>query len=122
MPVAHLDSIRLLMAFACTLKFKLYQIDAKSFFLNGYLNKEMFVAQPKGFEDLLRTNHVYKLKKALYSLKQAPRAWFERLIEYLSKGGYDQGGADCTLFIRRTRRELIEVKIYVDDIVFDSMS
>ena len=50
------------MAFACTLKFKLYQMDVKSAFLNGYLNEEVFVAQPKGFEDSLHPDHVYKLK------------------------------------------------------------
>ena len=76
------------MAFACTLKFKISQMDVKSVFLNGYLHEEVFVAQPKGFEDPLRTDHVYKLKKALYGVKQAPRAWYERLIEYLLEGGY----------------------------------
>jgi len=77
--VARLESIRLLLGVACILKFKLFQMDVKSVFLNGYLNEEVYVEQPKGFLDLSFPNHVYKLKKALYGLKQAPRAWFERL-------------------------------------------
>ena len=72
--MAPLESIRLLMAFTCTLKFKCYKMDVRSVFVNEYLNEEVFVAQPKGFEDPLRFDHVYKLKKALYDLKQAPRA------------------------------------------------
>ena len=83
-PVARVESIRLLMAFACTLRFKIYWIDIKSAFLNGYLNEEVYVAQLRGFEDPLHPDHVYKLKKRL-SMKQALRAWYERLIEYLLK-------------------------------------
>ena len=57
-------------------------MDLESGFLNGYLNEEVYVAQPKGFEDPLHPNHIYRLKKALYGLKQAPRAWYERLTKY----------------------------------------
>ena len=49
--VDRLESIQLLMEFACTLRFRLYQMDGKSSFINGYLNEEVFMAQPKGFED-----------------------------------------------------------------------
>ena len=77
--VARLESIRLLLGVACILRFKLFQMDVKSSFLNGYLNEEVFVEQPKGFVDPSFPNHVYKLKKALYGLKQAPRAWYKRL-------------------------------------------
>ena len=64
-PVARLESIRLLIAFAFTLRFKIYWIDVKSAFLNGYLNEEVYVSQLKGFEDPLYPDHVYKLKKRL---------------------------------------------------------
>jgi len=72
--VARLESIRLLLGMPCILKFKLFQMDVKSVFLNGYLNEEVYVEQPKGFIDPRFPNHVYKLKKALYGLEQAPRA------------------------------------------------
>ncbi|KAA0050644.1 Retrovirus-related Pol polyprotein from transposon TNT 1-94 [Cucumis melo var. makuwa] len=82
-PVARLKAIRLLLGLSCIQKFKLYQMDVKSAFLNGYLNEEVYVAQPKGFVDSEHPKHVHKLNKALYGLKQAPRAWYDRLTVYL---------------------------------------
>ncbi|GJU62037.1 retrovirus-related pol polyprotein from transposon TNT 1-94 [Tanacetum coccineum] len=73
-PVARLESIRILLAYACALEFKLYQMDVKSAFLNGFINEEVYMAQPPGFIDFAKPNYVYKLKKALYGLKQAPKA------------------------------------------------
>ncbi|GKC61096.1 retrovirus-related pol polyprotein from transposon TNT 1-94, partial [Tanacetum coccineum] len=72
--VARLESIRILLAYACALYFKLFQMDVKSAFLNGFINDEVYVAQPLGFIDFEKPDHVYKLKKALYGLKQAPKA------------------------------------------------
>ncbi|GJU44064.1 retrovirus-related pol polyprotein from transposon TNT 1-94 [Tanacetum coccineum] len=74
-PVARLESIRILLAYACALDFKLFQIDVKSSFLNGFINEEIYVAQPPGFINFAKPNPVYKLKKALYGLKQAPNVW-----------------------------------------------
>ena len=67
------------MGIACLLDFKLYQMDVKSTFLNGILNEEAYVEQSKSFEDPHHPDHVYKLKKAFYGLKQALKAWYERL-------------------------------------------
>ncbi|GJT64798.1 retrovirus-related pol polyprotein from transposon TNT 1-94 [Tanacetum coccineum] len=69
-PVARLESIRILLAIAWANDFKLYQMDAKS----AFINEEVYVAQPLGFIDFEKPNYVYKLKKALYGLKQAPKA------------------------------------------------
>jgi len=80
-PVARLEAIRLLLAFACMRGFKLFQMDVKSAFLNGIISEEFYVEQPPGFEDHQHPNHVYKLKKDLYGLKQAPRQWYERLCK-----------------------------------------
>ena len=76
--VARLESIRILLAIASHLNFKLYQMDVKSAFLNEMLQEEVYVEQPKGFVDPHRLDDVYKLKRALYDLKQAPRAWYDR--------------------------------------------
>ncbi|TYK21311.1 F5J5.1 [Cucumis melo var. makuwa] len=84
-PVVRLEAIRLLLGISCIHKFKLYQMDVKSAFLNGYLNEDVYVAQPKGFVDSDVPQHVYKLNKALYGLKQAPTASYERLTIYLEK-------------------------------------
>ena len=95
-PVARLESIQILLAIACHLNFKLYQMNVKSAFLNGMLQEEVYVEQPKGFVDPHRP---YKLKKALYGLKQAPRAWYDKLTSYLTKNEFKRGNADSTLFI-----------------------
>ncbi|KAK0578797.1 hypothetical protein LWI29_016380 [Acer saccharum] len=119
-PVARLESIRLLLSISCVHKFKLHQMDVKSAFLNGFLQEEVFVEQPKGFVDAHHPNHVYRLKKALYGLKQAPRAWYERLTQFLVDNNYTRGSVDKTLFIKRDNDELFIAQIYVDDIVFGS--
>ncbi|CAN0877831.1 Retrovirus-related Pol polyprotein from transposon RE1 [Linum grandiflorum] len=119
-PVARLEAIRLLCAFAALNKFKLFQMDVKSAFLNGDLNEEVYVAQPPGFEDSNFPNHVYKLRKALYGLKQAPRAWYDKLSSYLLTNKFTQGSVDKTLFTKRVKNDILIVQIYVDDIVFGS--
>ena len=86
--MARLESIRILMSIACTMNFKLYQMDVKCAFLYGYLNEEVFVEQPKGFEDPHFPDHVLRLKKALYGLKQALRAWYDWLTHYLLNRGF----------------------------------
>ena len=117
-PVARLESIRILISIACTMNFKLYQIDVKCAFLNGYLNKEVFIEQPKGFEDPNFPDHVLRLKKALYGLKQAPRAWYDRLTQYLLDRGFKRGYANRTLFVKNDKDYLLVAQVYVDDIVF----
>jgi hypothetical protein len=73
-PITRLEAIRILLAFAASKGFKLYQMDVKSAFLNGYIEEEVYVRQPPGFENSKFSNHVFKLHKSLYGLKQAPRA------------------------------------------------
>ncbi|GJS66135.1 retrovirus-related pol polyprotein from transposon TNT 1-94 [Tanacetum coccineum] len=119
-PVARLESIRILLAYACALDFKLFQMDVKSAFLNGFINEEVYVAQPPRFIDFEKPDHVYKLKKALYGLKQAPKAWYDRLKDFLIKHEYKIGMVDNTLFTRKKSSNLIIVQIYVDDIIFGS--
>ncbi|GJU71609.1 retrovirus-related pol polyprotein from transposon TNT 1-94 [Tanacetum coccineum] len=119
-PVAKLESIRILLAFAYALDFKLFQLDVKSAFLNGFINEEVYVAQPPGFIDIEKPDHVYKLKKALYGLKQAPKALYDRLKAFLIKHEYKIGMVDNTLFTKKRSSNLIIVQIYVDDIIFGS--
>ena len=74
-----MEAIRILLAYACAHNIKLYQMDIKSAFLNGYINEEVYIEQPPGFEDEEKPDHMYKLKKTLYGLKQAPRAWYKKV-------------------------------------------
>jgi hypothetical protein len=119
-PVARLESIRILLAYATHHNFKLHQMDIKSAFLNGLLQEEIYVEQPPGFDDPNFLNHVYKLHKALYGLNQDPRAWYECLKEFLLKNGFEIGKADSTLFIQRNGKDIFVCQIYVDDIIFGS--
>ncbi|KAK2428124.1 putative mitochondrial protein [Trifolium repens] len=117
-PVARLEAIRILLAYASHKCFKLFQMDVKSAFLNGFLNEEVYVHQPPGFKDEHKPNHVFKLTKALYGFKQAPRAWYERLSTFLLDNGFSRGKIDTTLFIKTNKQDLLIVQVYVDDIIF----
>ena len=76
-------------------------MDVKSAFLNGYIEEEVYVRRPPGFENPKFPNHVFKLQKALYGLKQAPRAWYERLKTFLLAKGFKMGSVDKTFFLLR---------------------
>ncbi|WVZ91152.1 hypothetical protein U9M48_037357 [Paspalum notatum var. saurae] len=119
-PVARLEAIRFLLAYAIHHDMKLYQMDVKSAFFNGYINELVYVEQPPGFEDPNNPNHVYRLSKALYGLKQAPRAWYERLWDFLIEKGFKIGRVDTTLFTKKTDDDLFVCQVYVDDIIFSS--
>nr|GEU47505.1 Gag-Pol polyprotein [Tanacetum cinerariifolium] len=82
-PVARLEAVRIFVAYVAHKNFPIYQMDAKTSFLNDPLKEEVFVRQPDGFVDPDFPNHVYRLKKALYSLKQSPRAWYDKLSSFL---------------------------------------
>ncbi|WVZ84841.1 LOW QUALITY PROTEIN: hypothetical protein U9M48_031828 [Paspalum notatum var. saurae] len=121
-PVARLEAIRILLAFAASKGFKLQQMDVKSAFLNGFIEEEVYVRQPPGFESARFPDRVYKLRKALYGLKQAPRAWYARLKSFLLKSGFVMGSVDKTLFLLSRDGDTLIVQIYVDDIIFGGSS
>ncbi|GKA45621.1 retrovirus-related pol polyprotein from transposon TNT 1-94 [Tanacetum coccineum] len=80
--VERLEVVRMFVAYAAHKNFTIYQIDVKIAFLNGPL-KEVFVSKPGRFVDSDFSNYVYRLKKALYGLKKAPRAWYDKLSSFL---------------------------------------
>ena len=82
-PMARLEIIMILLAFAVSQSVKLFHMDVKSAFLNGYIKEEVYIEQPPGFEDHKYPNYVFKLSKALYGLKQAPKIWYECLSSFL---------------------------------------
>nr|GEV11799.1 retrovirus-related Pol polyprotein from transposon TNT 1-94 [Tanacetum cinerariifolium] len=75
--VARIEAIRIFIANPASKNMTIYQMDVKTAFLNGELREEVYVSQPEGFVDPDHPTHVYHLKKALYELKQAPRAWYQ---------------------------------------------
>ena len=105
--IAHLESIHIILAIACSLKIKLYHMDVKSAFLNRYLKEEVYVEQSKGFQNPHYPDHVFKLNKALYGLKQAPRVWYEKLTTFSLENAFKRGSVDKTLFIKREKKDIL---------------
>jgi hypothetical protein len=99
--IARLEAIRIFLAFSVAKGFKLYQMDVKSAFLNWFLEKEVYVKQPPGFESVEFPHKVYRLRKTLYGLKQAPCAWYGHLRGFLFSKGFEMGKVDKTLFLLR---------------------
>ena len=120
-PVAMLESIILLISFAVNKVITLYQMDFKSAFLNGYIEEEVYVHQPPGFENTKHPEYVYKLKKSLYGLKQALRARYDRLSNFLLENDFTIGKVDTTLFCKSFKNDIMICQIYVDDIIFGSI-
>ncbi|KAI5344419.1 hypothetical protein L3X38_012296 [Prunus dulcis] len=122
-PVARLDTIRTLIALAAQKRWNLYQLDVKFAFLNGVLKEEVYVEQPQGFVKENEEIMVYKLHKALYRLKQAPRAWYDEIDAYFNSVGFKKSSSEATLYVKTSENScIIIVSLYVDDIVYTGNS
>nr|GEV83884.1 hypothetical protein [Tanacetum cinerariifolium] len=106
-PVARLEAIRIFLAYAAHKNMVVYQMDVKTAFFNGNFREEVYVSQPDGFVVQDNPNHAYKLKKALYGVKQALRAWYDMLSSFLISQDFSKGSVDPTLFIRRNGNDLL---------------
>jgi len=94
-------------------------MDVKSVFLNGFLEKEVYVDQPVGFEVQEQPAKVYRLKKALYGLKKAPRAWYSKIDTYLLKSGFNRSQNEPTLYTKIDQQgKILIVCLYVDDMIY----
>nr|GEY29771.1 hypothetical protein [Tanacetum cinerariifolium] len=119
-PVARMEAIRIFLAYAAHKSFLVFQMDVKTAFLHGSLKEDVYVCQPEGFIDVDHPSHVYKLKKALHGLKQAPRAWYDKLSTFLLQNHFFKGTIDPVLFIKRFHDDILVVQVYLDDIIFGS--
>nr|GEW70700.1 hypothetical protein [Tanacetum cinerariifolium] len=115
-----MEAIKIFLAYAAHKSFIVFQMDVKTAFLHSALKEDAYVCQPKGFIDVDHPSHVYKLKKALYGLKRAPRAWYDELSMFLLQNHFFKGTNDSTLFIRRFDDDILVVHVYVDDFIFGS--
>ncbi|CAH9081524.1 unnamed protein product [Cuscuta europaea] len=122
-PVARFETVRVVLALAAQWKLPVYQLDVKSAFLNGELLEEVFVEQPEGFVKKGEERKVYKLKKALYALKQAPRAWYNKIDSFFLSKGFNKSENEPTLYVKKQgTNDFIIVCLYVDDIIYFSSS
>jgi hypothetical protein len=96
--VARYTSIRAVISIVAELGWKNHQMDVKATFLNGIIEDEVYIEQPKSFEVQGRESHVCRLKRALYGLKQAPRAWYSRIDNYLQGTGFTKSDVDSNLY------------------------
>jgi hypothetical protein len=91
-------------------------MNVKTTFLNGVIKEEVYVEKPQGFKFEDRKSHVYKWKKALYELKQAPRAWYGMIDNFLTSLGFTKSKEDSNLYFKVMNDELVILLFYVDDL------
>ncbi|WKA13118.1 hypothetical protein VitviT2T_030450 [Vitis vinifera] len=116
-PVIKLGTIRMVITIALVKKWPIRQLDVKNAFLHGLISKDIHMEQPPRMADLKHPSHVCKLQKALYALKQAPRAWFDRFNDFLLKNGFFCSLANPSLFIFHSNLGTLILLLYVDDIL-----
>ncbi|KAJ3688843.1 hypothetical protein LUZ61_018007 [Rhynchospora tenuis] len=116
-PVVKPTTIRTVLTIALSHNWPCHQLDVNNAFLHDILDETVYMAQPPGFADSTFPNHVCKLKKAIYGLKQTPRAWFSKLKTFLQSHHFNCSQADNSLFIFHKGQTLIYLLVYVDDII-----
>jgi hypothetical protein len=121
-PVARLESVRLLLSLAASEGWAVHHMDVKTAFLNGELLEEVYVEQPPRFVLRGHEHRVLRLVKALYGLRQAPRAWYAKLDESLIKLGFTRSSSEHAIYFRGTGAHRLVVGVYVDDLVITGAS
>jgi hypothetical protein len=116
-PVIKPITIRTVLSLAVASHWDIRQLDVTNAFLHGVLSEDVYMTQPPGFVHPSFPNHICRLHKAIYGLKQTPRAWFSRLSQRLLALGFHGSKSDTSLFIHNSDTELIFFLIYVDDII-----
>ena len=114
-PVAHMTTVRTLIAVAASCSWTISQMDVKNAFLHGDLHEEVYMQLPPGVD--APPGYVCRLRRALYGLKQAPRAWFERFVSVILAAGFSQSDHDPALFIHLSPRGRTLLLLYVDDML-----
>jgi len=121
-PVARIEIVRLMISLAAQKRWKIFQMDVKSAFLNGNLEEVVYVEQLAGFVVKGEEKKVCRLKKALYGLKQAPRAWNSRIDGYFSQKGFTRCPYEHGLYVKKSLQgRVMFVCLYVDDILSQGM-
>ena len=121
-PVARIETVRLIIGVAASHGWELHHLDVKTTFLHGDLKEEVYVSQPEGFVIKGKETKVYKLRKALYGLRQAPRAWNEKLNATLHELKFDRCLKEPSLYKKKEHGHLLMVVVYVDDLLVTGSS
>jgi hypothetical protein len=115
-PIVRYTSIQVDILIASFLGWQIHQMDVKTTFLNGVIEEEVYIEQPQGFEVHRRESHVCRIRKSLYELKQAPRAWYSRIDGYLLSMGFTKSKADPNLYFILVGDDPLILVLYVDDL------
>jgi hypothetical protein len=115
-PVARYTSIRSIIAIAAEMGWSIHQMKVKTAFLNGFIDEEVYIEQPQGFEVSERETHVCLFRKALYGLKQAPRAWYSHIDTYLLQMGFEKSDVDPNLYYIIRGEDTLILILYVDNL------
>ena len=121
-PVARMETIRFLIGLAAANGWEIHHLDVKTAFLHGELIEEVFVSQPEGFEKKGEEHKVFKLKKALYGLRQAPRAWNTKLDQILKGLRFKKCVKENSVYRKEEKGKLLIVAVYVDDLFITGSS
>ncbi|KAH9790788.1 hypothetical protein KPL71_003509 [Citrus sinensis] len=116
--VARLETIRLIISLAAQNKWKIFQMDVKCAFLNGFLEEEVYIEQSLGYVVKRHEDKILRLKKALYGLKQAPMAWNSRIDKYFQENGFTKCPYEHALYVKEKAGDILIVCLYVDDLIF----
>jgi hypothetical protein len=116
--VEMMDTIRRVLALASQYKWKFFQMDVKSFLLNGYVDEEIYVEHPEGFQVPSKQDKYYSLKKDLYGLKHAPRDRYSRIDKYFQYHGLIKILSEPNLSILQSGHDIMIVALYVDDLIY----
>ncbi|GJR70922.1 ribonuclease H-like domain, reverse transcriptase, RNA-dependent DNA polymerase [Tanacetum coccineum] len=116
-PVARMETIRLLLAIAANNKWEVHHLDVKSAFLHGDLKEEVYVTQPEGFITRQDQGKVYRLIKALYGLRQAPRAWNIKLDNTLKSLDFKKCALEQAIYTKTSKDSTLLIGVYVDDLI-----
>lgn len=116
-PVVQPTMVRIVLSFTVSFAWPIRQLDVKNAFLHGVLNEDVFMKQPPGFTNPDYPNHVCKLTKVIYGLKQASGAWFHRFSTFLLTQGFICSKANPSMFIHRSSLDILILLLYMDDII-----
>ena len=100
--MVRFESIRILIAIAAQEGWTLHHLDVKSAFLNGEIEEELYVKQPEGFVVVGKEHWVLRLRKALYGLEQAPRAWYFKLHKCLLALGFTKSRYEQAVYLKQS--------------------
>src|SRR5258708_7449016 len=117
-PVAHFETVRLLLALSALEDWEIQAIDVKTAFLYGELDEELYMEQPEGFIIKGQETKVYRLKKALYGLKQASLTWNKQANKSLKEIGFERCLSDTGVYIQIKNDKILVIVLYVDDVLF----